>query len=365
MKRSRSNVYDSNRIMVKMMQEAFGDIPLVPCLGNNDVIPHNQITQGGQLNEKTNKLLDFYQQLWGKWIPQDQRPNFLKYGAFVSEVGPRLRALSLNSLYFIKRNKKMLGCHKPGTAKQHMDWFEHQLLQARADGYRIVVLGHVPPSEDNYRSSCLDSYTQISATYSDVIIGHLYGHLNKDHFLLYDTSRINTRSNNGDQKDIITKDNQLGHSNQQPLVATRKIKVPKFARLLHDMYSSLNPRYDQFDGNQPFEKSPVVAIQVTPSVLPKYYPTVRLYRYTTDAQGAALLVGYDQYFANTTEWEQQPEGPHEYQLLYSTDEYGMDDLSALSFFDLAKRMVDPKDKTGGRLWKSYVNNIFVHTRMIF
>ncbi|KAI8331003.1 Metallo-dependent phosphatase-like protein [Chlamydoabsidia padenii] len=358
MKRSRTNVYESNQIMTKMIKEAFGNISVVPSLGNNDVIPHNQITQGGQMNKKTDQLLGFYQDLWHQWIPQDQHENFVKYGAFVVNVGPKLRALSLNTMYFIKKNKKVKGCHKPGTARQHMDWFEQQLAQARMDGSRMVVLGHVPPSEENYRSSCLDAYIHISAAYSDLIIGHHYGHLNKDHFLLYDTNRMDsTRSWSANTGNVL-------EQQQQEMISTRKPKIPKFARLLFDMYTSLNPRHDLL-GKEPFEKSPVVAIQVTPSVLPKYFPTVRIYGYTTDDQGAALVRGYEQYFANITEWEQQPDGPHQYQLLYSTDDYGMNDLSSISFFDLAKRMVDPTDRGGYHLWKSYVNNIFIHTRTIF
>ncbi|KAI8084691.1 Metallo-dependent phosphatase-like protein [Halteromyces radiatus] len=354
MKRNRSNVYESNRMMANMIHGSFGDIPVIPSLGNNDVIPHNRITMGNGTDKNTNRLLRFYQHLWKHWIPQQQQDDFLKYGAFVVDVGPQLRALSINTMYFIKKNKKLQGCGKPGSdAQQHMDWFEQQLIKARMDGYKVLVLGHVPPAEDTYRFSCLASYTRISAQYPDVIMGHLYGHLNKDHFLLYDTSRPLSKTTTMDQ-DSYDKD----YLDQQPFF--KKPKIPKFARQLHDMYSSIHPRLEDDEKQEILPTSPVVAIQVTPSVLPKYYPTVRIYRYTKNN-----LMGYDQYFANITEWENLPATQHHYQLLYSTDHYGMKDLTSESFFDLAKRMVDPHDKNGRRLWRDYVNNIFIRTRAIF
>lgn len=355
MERNRSDVYESNRIMVNIVRETLGAIPVVPSLGNNDVIPHNEINLGRQGNNNTDRLLQFYLDLWQPWVPQDQHEDFLQYGAFVAEVGPGLRALSLNSMYFIKKNKGMQGCRRSGGARQHMDWFKQQLVKARMDGYKVLVLGHVPPSEDNYRFSCLEAYTHISAAYSDVIIGHLYGHLNKDHFLLYDTSRPRLR----------TSDSSNSRHQQQQHSMMAKLKVPKFARQLHAMYASIHPRPKQLgplsSSAALLGKSPVVAIQITPSVLPKYYPTVRLYRYTKQKDQVKLM-GYDQYFANISAWEQSD--VHNYQLLYSTDLYGMKDLSPLGFYDLAKRMIDLRNKKSRLLWKAFVNNIFIHTRMI-
>ncbi|ORX54921.1 hypothetical protein DM01DRAFT_1382909 [Hesseltinella vesiculosa] len=359
MKRTRESVYRSNQLTADMMLQTFPNTPVVPCLGNNDVVPHNTINDP-QLHKKTRKLLQFYQALWQPWIPTSQMGVFAQHGGHVTHVSHQLRVLSLNTMYFIKKNKKVEGCDRDGAAQLHMAWFEQEIDRARQEGAKVLVIGHVPPNSD-YRYSCLDAYTRVSANYADVITGHLFGHLNKDHFLLYDTSRSHVRSVDDDDQD---------HRPFLPPPAGQQVldgqldglqKIPKFARSLRDMYESLNPRnLDRLRAAS--KKSPVVAIQVGPSILPKYHPTVRIYSYSkTDG----VLLGYQQFYADLNHWD-SPESSQDYTLEYSTAlDYDMPDLSAESFYDLAKRMVDPDDATGNKHWKTYVNNIFVQTRAIF
>ncbi|KAI8073278.1 Metallo-dependent phosphatase-like protein [Gongronella butleri] len=388
-KRDRGSVYRSNQLVASMMRETFRGVPVVPCLGNNDVIPHNKISDPAS-SGKTRRLLQFYLDLWQPWIPNSQIQPFAQHGGLVVHVAPQLRVLSLNTMYFIKKNKKVRGCHRKGEpAEQHLAWFEAQLELARQEDAKVLVIGHVPPTSD-YRYSCLDGYTRTAANYADVLVGHLFGHLNKDHFLLYDTSRTHVRAHGDNDDDNDDNDDDMDehgafwrgapeNQNKQRAFQNRdgavgmarkkNIKIPRFARELRDMYSSLNPRHldrlthkndDDDDDNVP--KSPVVAFQVSPSVLPKFHPTVRVYSYNkTDG----TLLGYHQFFADIKEWERKG-SPHDFKLEYATStDYAMPDLSAESFYELAKRMVNPDDKKGDKLWKAYVENIFVQTRDIY
>jgi endopolyphosphatase len=69
-------------------------VPVVPTIGNNDVLPHNEMRAGP--NRWTRAYLD----IWRKFIPRSQRPTFEQGGWFFVEVIPdRLAVFSLNTMY--------------------------------------------------------------------------------------------------------------------------------------------------------------------------------------------------------------------------------------------------------------------------
>lgn len=134
---------------------------------------------------------------------------------------------------------------------------------------------------------------------------------------------------------------------------------------LYSLYSSLDVDQDVLEDPPPEVKSPLVAIQVSPSVIPKYYPAVRIYQYSVpeqdEKQGDGFeLMNYTQYYANITHWEiEHPEEPLEYQVEYTTqDDYDLPDLSASSLFKMAKYMVEG----GNDLWSAYTRNMFLRSQ---
>ncbi|KAF7724156.1 Endopolyphosphatase [Apophysomyces ossiformis] len=353
-KRKMQNVLDLNQQATDMMIDAFWPhVPIIPTLGNNDVFPHNQI--GGK--DQSSELLDFYEELWRAWIPQEQRETFRSGGYFAVDVVPGIRVLSLNSMYFYKRNDLVQSCaHKQSPAHKHLQWYRAQLLQARKDRVKVYVIGHVPPSRD-YRATCLDDYLRISLRYSDVIMGHFYGHLNMDHFLLYGSAQDKSFG-----MGVSSMDDDSDDDDSQGVHVTRNIQ--KYVDWLHNMYKSLDPLDDR--QAPPVVQPPLLAVQVSPSVLPRFYPTVRIYQYEIGNKHEhkrpyGTLLGYSQFYSNITKWENDL-SPIEYTLEYTTqDAYGMRDLSPASFLELAKRMVSDSDKIGKKIWKDYVRNMFVQT----
>lgn len=155
-------------------------IPVVPVIGNDDVQPHNFI-------ELDDDVLFFFERLWDHWIPSGQRKIFLKGGYFAVDVAPRLRVLSINTIFFLKKNPLAKSCKKKYSSGHiHMRWYREELKRARRDNVKIYVIGHVPPSPRDFFKGCLSEYMSITADFPDVVYGHFYGHLNMDHFLLYD-----------------------------------------------------------------------------------------------------------------------------------------------------------------------------------
>ncbi|KAL0090812.1 Metallo-dependent phosphatase-like protein [Phycomyces blakesleeanus] len=363
--RTRKQVYKLNQHMTDVMIDAFWPtVPVVPALGNNDVYPANKIGDA----KIDSSLLAFYERLWRHWIPKEQRDTFKDGGYFSIQVAPNLRIISLNTLFFSSRNKAVKHCKKGTPAHRHMEWLDNELAETRKEGSRAYIIGHVPPSTRDYRNTCLDEYLRISSVYSDILLGHFYGHLNMDHFLLYDgrpdltEELIVTNVTESDESD------DMLHTNRN---------LDKYVNWLRDMYESIEAIESKKNSSEPppaqDPQAPVVVVQIAPSVLPAFFPTVRIYRYetstnpnedtpTTKPYGTPL--GFDQYFANITRWEEAQENgttPLDYQLEYTTeDAYGLRDLTAESYLELVKSMVKT-DKAGDKLWTTYINNMFVQT----
>lgn len=335
-------------MVTDMMTETFGgNIPIIPALGNNDVYPHNQVVDH-------DSVLAFYEQIWRGFVPTKYRSTFRRGGYFATDVSRgSLRIVSLNTMYFIKKNKAVKSCSKHGPAREQMIWFERELAKARRENKSVIVIGHVPPSPRDYRDTCFKEYVRISSTYADVILSHNYGHLNMDHFLLYDGPPLQQQS-----QQQLTDDDADFH-------VARNIEA--YVDWLRGLYASIELPDDQQQRLPEKKKDPVplVAIHVAPSVLPVYYPGVRIYRYTVpepdlfgDSQGCPALLGYLQYYANITRWglEHGVSEPLEYELEYTTDnDYELGDLSAQSLFGFVKDMIEGN----ANMWTKYTRNMFV------
>ncbi|KAJ8107357.1 hypothetical protein OPT61_g8925 [Boeremia exigua] len=208
--RTQKQIISQNEFLVQKFAEVFGVsdedrrgtndyvIPIVPTFGNNDIMPHNIFLQGP--NKWTMKYLD----IWRSFIPEAQRHQFQQGGWFSVEVIPgRLAVISLNTIYFFTSNSGVDGCankHEPGY--QHMEWLRIQLQIMRDRGMKAILMGHVPParvdSKESWEETCWQKYTLWVQQYRDVIVGSLYGHMNIDHFMLQDFEQINDNTRKGD-----------------------------------------------------------------------------------------------------------------------------------------------------------------------
>lgn len=200
--RSTEQVVNLNRYISGKFAEVFGNgkdemdgthdmlIPVVPTLGNNDILPHNILMAG------PNGWLQEYTDVWRKFIPEEQRHSFQRGGWFWVEVIPKkLAVFSLNTLYFFDHNTAVDGCSlKSEPGFEHMEWLRIQLQFMRQRGMKAILTGHVPParteSKQLWDESCWQKYTLWLKQYRDVVVSGLYGHMNIDHFLIQDTKNI-------------------------------------------------------------------------------------------------------------------------------------------------------------------------------
>ncbi|EED24192.1 vacuolar endopolyphosphatase, putative [Talaromyces stipitatus ATCC 10500] len=169
-------------------------IPIIPNIGNNDIMPHNIFEKGP--NRWTEKLAH----LWESFIPEEQRHTFVEGGYFHTEVIPnRLAVFSLNTLYFFDSNQAVDGCAQKSEPGYHqMEWLRVQLQLLRERGMKAILMGHVPPArsadKQAWDESCWQKYTLWLRQYRDVVVGGLYGHMNIDHFMLQDSDDVDMDS---------------------------------------------------------------------------------------------------------------------------------------------------------------------------
>lgn len=312
--------------------------------------PHNELqpTGDGELND----VLEKYSEMWSDFIPFDQQDVFRKGGYFAVDVAPGIRVLSLNTLYFFNSNDAVNGCDKDGASRDHLQWIKEQLERARRERARVYMIGHVPPSSRTFYPSCLASYVNLSLEYQDIVAGHMYGHLNFDHFLVL------RKGKDGDQDDD---DDAI----EQPIHLTADGEILHATKNVEKYVAKLRRQY-----RKKASINNAVVVHVAPPLLPIYNPAFRINQYETDLTSAnfGIWKSYTQYYTDLAYWNQlaldhpDDEKPApQFKEEYSTDAtYGMQDLSQESWLALAHRMTRNSEKSRN-LWDVYVKNIFVQT----
>jgi endopolyphosphatase len=273
-------------------------VPVIPTFGNNDILPHNIFREGP--NTWTKKFAE----IWRHFIPEDQRHTFVEGGWFTIEVIPgKLAVISLNTMYFFESNSAVDGCNvesEPGY--EHMEWLRVQLQLLRSRGMKAILMGHVAPARSNEKKnwdeSCWQKYTLWMDRYRDVVVTGLYGHMNIDHFILQDNHKVDIETVlEKPADDIVTT-----LSKEDYLVSLRKqwSSLPSPPAGIFEKLRSTSEPFD-FDATKkkkskkekkrekkerkylkkiggPFAERYTLSL-VSPSLVPNYFPTLRVVEY--------------------------------------------------------------------------------------
>lgn len=321
--RTETEVVGLNTYIVDKFVEVFGKtdnindpdptndfvVPIVPTFGNNDMLPHNIFEPG------PNKWTKKYAGVWDRFIPQEQLHSFARGGWFFTEVIPnKLAVISLNTMYFFDSNSAVDGCEaKSEPGYEHMQWLRIQLQFLRDRGMKAILMGHVAPartaSKQSWDETCWQKYTLWTRQFRDVIVGSIYGHMNIDHFMVQDfrnikytvknakgdEGRLGMSSQHGGQRgdptfSIAAKDDYLNDLREEWQALPTPPRGLSYANFrdeddeLHDSKkrkkSKKQKRMDRFMkaiGGK-WAQNFGLAL-VSPSVVPNYYPTLRVIEY--------------------------------------------------------------------------------------
>ena len=312
--RTEEEVLASNRMLVTKFQEVFGKkdrlddtdptndfvIPVIPTFGNNDIMPHNIFQPG------PNKWTKKYASIWRQLIPEEQRHSFVRGGWFSVEVVPNeLAVLSLNTLYFFDSNTAVDGCAaKTEPGYEQMEWLRIQLQFLRQRGMKAILMGHIPParteSKQSWDETCWQKYTLWMRQYRDVVVGSIYGHMNIDHFMLQDFEDISKKALRGDEQPFArtTLDDELTIQSSAeyltelragwsriPDPPTRKIKSESGLGYFYELFDKITRKKPKSKEEKFLEKiggqwgERYSISLVSPSVVPNYFPTLRVVEY--------------------------------------------------------------------------------------
>ncbi|KAL4786074.1 Metallo-dependent phosphatase-like protein [Aspergillus varians] len=304
--RTANEILDLNEALSTKFIDLFEDrnaarglsIPIIPTIGNNDIMPHNIFKEG------PNRWTRRFTELWAKFIPEHQRHSFEEGGWFAAELIPnKLAAISLNTMYFFDSNSAVDGCAaKSEPGYEHMEWLRVQLEMLRTRNMKAMLIGHVPPAragtKRNWDESCWQKYALFMNRFRDVVVGSVYGHMNVDHFMLQDSREV----------DIIAADEQSS-SDPNLTVQSRGSYLSSLREDWADMPSPPGGKFSNFF-NDDLEESPALddyvdvsneilgkkerrflrkiggpfverysVSLVSPSVVPNYFPTLRVVEY--------------------------------------------------------------------------------------
>lgn len=317
--RTAKQIVDTNIYIAEKFAEVFGNgqqstdggpadmaIPVIPSIGNNDILPHNIFLPG------PNKWLKTYGSVWRRFIPEAQRHSFQQGGWFYVEAVPgKLAVFSLNTMYFFDRNSGVDGCSRPEEPGfEHMEWLGVQLQMLRERGMKAILTGHVPPartpSKQLWDETCWQKYTLWLQQFRDVVVGGMYGHMNIDHFMLQDTKdvdilslqgeAVSTREYLGDDLSVTSAGDYLEE------LRTHFSDLPNPFDALGDGKDSAAGGKKGKKGRKGRKKKKERALKkiggewaerfqlsnVGPSVVPNYFPTLRVVEYNITGLDTSL-----------------------------------------------------------------------------
>lgn len=244
--------------MARRMEDIFTSrgIPVIPSIGNNDVWPHNIMMPG------PNDVTSEFSSIWKSFVPFHSYQVFQRGAYYSVEVIPdQLAVISLNTMYLFDSNSAVGGCEAkdpedPGNLQ--LDWLEVQLQSFRSRGMQVWISGHVPPSSRNFHSECHVRYTELSLRYQDTILGHLFGHMNVDHFFFLDARTLAS--------------NESAKAADDDAHTNGKHK---------DLYVTLLKDFDHlYKREKSLDYDGIAVVNVAPSVVPNpYLPSFRIFSY--------------------------------------------------------------------------------------
>ena len=157
------------------LKHYFLDAPIIFSLGNNDAFVHDAFLPG------PNDALNVLGKIWLDEFDSECIESFRKGGYWSIWIGPTVKVISLNTLYFFKNNFLSMDCESeasPGSLQ--ISWLESELSEIGSKDAKAIIIGHIPPIKVFFHETCLKHYLNVIQTYSEVISYQSFGHIHMD-----------------------------------------------------------------------------------------------------------------------------------------------------------------------------------------
>lgn len=188
---------DSVQQATQLISNTFGNVTVLPVVGNNDVFPHNQLPLG------PTEIMSNYAELWNHWLEPVATPgyeeNFTLAGFYSASPVPGIRVISLNTLFYgvewCPDNTTLCSPDEIASAQREDDpmgqfqWLESELVAAGEAGERVLIQSHVGPGrsrgfDDLWIERYQLAFIRIVASHNALIEGIFFSHVHRDEFIL-------------------------------------------------------------------------------------------------------------------------------------------------------------------------------------
>ncbi|GAM26741.1 hypothetical protein SAMD00019534_099160 [Acytostelium subglobosum LB1] len=184
---NRTLVLQSIQNVTNLITSHFPNIPIYPAIGKHQLYP-------GPNDWLFNNVSD----MWSDLLTDQAQQTFKTGGYYTELVAPGQRIISLNTVFYYTYDVQCVNETDPGG---QMAWLASTLSSAQSNNEKVWIIGHVPPGQNekydtpNFHAQFNDVFLSTFAKYSDVIVGHFYGHEHSDAFrLYYDSPQADFRS---------------------------------------------------------------------------------------------------------------------------------------------------------------------------
>jgi len=120
----------------------------------------------------------------------------------------------------------------PTDAIGQFKWLEYVLRKAEKDNEVVYIIGHIPPGDTTYTTSCSLRYNALLDRFSNIILGNFYGHSHYDEFKTV--------------HEYFNQSNVIGLIQITPSLTTYSSRHPSFRILDMDSESFLLNDYTQY-----------------------------------------------------------------------------------------------------------------------
>ncbi|ELP90152.1 sphingomyelin phosphodiesterase, putative [Entamoeba invadens IP1] len=164
---------DTMKEGVNIVQRRFPGVPIVFCLGNNEVEPAYITSCDDKRYEK------YFQFLNTTYIPLSEKESFVRHASYVRHLNHlQLTVVMINTLLYSPRYK--------GEDCGSLEHIREGINHARALGNSVLVVGHFPIGVSAFdcrsymEKSIQDRLFNILQANEDIIIGNIFGHCHRD-----------------------------------------------------------------------------------------------------------------------------------------------------------------------------------------
>ena len=169
-------------------------IPVIPLLGNHDILPVNQLSYENVTDSATSSLWLFHYaaSLWSRFTHglKEENESWQAWDSFRANLGnykirisDKIVVVAINTVFCMRMN--LFNLANPVDPGKVLLWLEQQLSETEGNNDKVFLVMHVPPDTRECMQSWLQNYLRIIDRYQDTILLQVSGHTHYDDFRVY------------------------------------------------------------------------------------------------------------------------------------------------------------------------------------